>query len=123
MILKFSKELYLKEALIKAAFHFTEKAYLYLSQDGDCYYVDVKPKTEVLPSNFEYEFENEVLAQTVHNMVSQQTSQLRSIIIGRALSSTMILKEPELQEVPKESQSFDLGPILKDWFEENEDKI
>lgn len=123
MILDFSKDLYSKEALIKASFQFTEKVYLYLYQDDDYYYAEVTPKDGVLPSNFEHEFMNEMLSQTVHNMVSQQTSQLRSIIMGRALSSTMVLNEPEVTETSTENKSFDLDPILKDWFEQNEDKV
>jgi His-Xaa-Ser system protein HxsD len=123
MTLKFSKELYLKEALIKAAFQFTEKAYLYLSQDADYYYIEIIPKGDMLPSNFEHEFENEMLSQTVHSIVSHQTSQLRSIIMGRALSSTMVLEKLKPQEDPTEIESFDLDQILKDWFEQNEDKI
>lgn len=122
MTLKFSKGLYPKEALIKASFQFTEKTYLYLSQDADYYYVEVMPKDGALPSNFEHEFMNEMLSQTVHNMVSRQTSQLRSIIMGRALSSTMIFEESK-SPASEEIKSFDLDSILKDWFEQNEDKV
>lgn len=123
MTLKFSKELYLKEALIKAAFQFTEKVYLYLSQDMDFYYVEILPKSDTLPPNLDHEFTNEMLSQTVHIMVSQQTSQLRSIIMGRALSSTMLLRESDQQALQMKNKSFELDPILKDWFEQNEDKV
>lgn len=44
--LKYSKELYSKTALIKAAYNFTDKAYLHLDDDKDYYYVSIVSKNE-----------------------------------------------------------------------------
>lgn len=120
MELKYSKSLYSKEALLKAAFHFTGMAYLYLHQDKENYLVDVTPKEGDLSEDFAEKFSNELLAQTVHVMVARETSQLRSILIGRALSSTMIMQQSEPEADDKEKPSEELDSILKDWFEQNE---
>ena len=120
MILRFCKLLYPKEALLKAAFHFTDKFYLYLSHDKEYYSVEITPKKEDVPINFEYEFTNEMLAQTIHYLVSRETGTLRSIIMGRALSSTMIL--PQIEETLNE-ENFDIDLILKDWFKQYENTI
>jgi His-Xaa-Ser system protein HxsD len=121
MILRFCKQLYPKEALLKAAFQFTDQLYLYLSQDEESFIVDVTPKKiDILP-NFEHEFRNEMLAQAVHYIVSRETATLRNIIMGRALSSTMIL--PEREEMPRDEDNFGLDEILTDWFEQHEHTI
>lgn len=46
MIYTFSKEIYNKEALLKAAYSYTDKAYLHISVDAKNYYVDISPKSE-----------------------------------------------------------------------------
>lgn len=45
--LKYNRELYSKTALIKAAYNFTDKAYLHLDADEKYYYVSISEKQEV----------------------------------------------------------------------------
>ena len=45
-MLKFNKELYSKTALIKAAYNFTDKAYVHLDADDQNYYVSLSAKEE-----------------------------------------------------------------------------
>ena len=40
MLLKYNRNLYFKEALVKAAFNFTDKAYIHLSQTENEYIDD-----------------------------------------------------------------------------------
>lgn len=40
----YHKDLYSREALLKAAYHFTDRAYVYLGVEGDAYFVDFTPK-------------------------------------------------------------------------------
>ena len=42
--MKFRKELYPKIALIKAAYNFTDEAYVHLDADDEYYYVSLAPK-------------------------------------------------------------------------------
>ena len=44
MHISFSKELYPKSALLKAAYAFTDRAYVYLDADHDRYKVDIEAK-------------------------------------------------------------------------------
>ena len=45
MRIRYDKTLYSKEALLKAAYHFTDKAYVYLGVEGGCFFVDLPQKT------------------------------------------------------------------------------
>ena len=44
--MRFSKELYSKVALIKAAYNFTDRAYVHLDADQHYYYVTVEAKQD-----------------------------------------------------------------------------
>ena len=44
MHISFSKEIYPKSALLKAAYSFTDKAYIYIDVSASCYEVDVEAK-------------------------------------------------------------------------------
>ena len=44
MRIRYDKALYSKEALLKAAYHFTDKAYVYLGVEGGCFFVDFTAK-------------------------------------------------------------------------------
>lgn len=44
MILSFSKEIYLKSVLLKAAFTFTDRSYIHLDAENDRYIVKIVPK-------------------------------------------------------------------------------
>lgn len=47
MLLKYNRNLYSKDALLKAAFNFTDKAYIHLSQTENEYIVDFVVKREI----------------------------------------------------------------------------
>ena len=44
MRIRYDKTLYSKEALLKAAYHFTDRAYVYLGVEGGCFFVDFTAK-------------------------------------------------------------------------------
>lgn len=44
--MKFRRELYSKIALIKAAYNYTDIAYIHLDADESYYYVTIEPKEE-----------------------------------------------------------------------------
>ncbi len=117
-MLKFSKEIYNKQALLKAAYSFTDRAYIHLDLDDDYYFVDIKPKNEEFKVDYE-NFKNEILAQMVRLHVSERTKNIRELILARALSSTLIQENKQSKDVTY-SEEFDINDILKDWFEDNE---
>lgn len=76
----YHKELYSKEALLKAAYHFTDRAYVYLGVESDAYFVDFTPKEGIAFDRecLENTFKNELLAQVVHQTISRQTAPFRN---------------------------------------------
>ena len=117
--MKFNRELYSKVALIKAAYNFTDIAYLHLDADQDYYYVliDFKDKNCEISNA---DFENEMLTQSVRHEVYKQTKNIRELILARTLATSVIA--PENFDMTDEimSDEFTENEILKHWFLENE---
>lgn len=95
-ILRFNKELYPKEAVMKAAYHFIDRCYLYVDMRGNDYVIEITAKKDQDISNVENEFENELLAQAVRFQVYNQTHVLREVLMARAMSSTITGDNTEL---------------------------
>ena len=123
MRIRYNKELYSKEALLKAAYHFTDKAYVYLGVEEDSFFVDFAEK-DGLPFDeeaLEQAFKNELLAQVIHQTVSRETMVLRELLVARALSSTLVEEgtPSNVAESPMTEDALDeLDAIAKDWFDE-----
>ena len=117
MIYKFNKDLYPKEAIIKAAYFFTDNYFVSLDIDEKYYLVNMNPKSNVTEQNLEEEILNEVLAQTNRYIISSSTKNIREMIIGRALASTMI-DNRDKGFVDDESISAD--DILVNWFDKHD---
>ena len=115
--MKFSKELYSKVALIKAAYNFTDKAYVHLDADDTYYYVTIEPKRIQFEVS-EQEFINEMLTQSVRHEVYQQTKNIRELLLARAMATSVIADENMIEECEEE---FGENEILKDWFAANEE--
>ena len=113
MELRFNSNLYSKIALLKAAFHFTDVAYLHLDYEDPDYIVRIRPKKQGDEISAE-EFKNEMLMQELRREISDRTGDLRTLIAARALASTVIGE----QDVPLEEGPIDTTGIFKDWFED-----
>jgi len=120
MQLHFAKQLYSKEALIKTAFAFTDKAYIQLHQDSDSYIIEAHKKESSLISDDQLsgEIGNEMLAQIVRQVIYGQTRRIRELVLARALASTVVGKDDNLCAL--ESDHASLDGILADWFERSE---
>ncbi len=116
MVFRFNKELYSKEALIKAAYRFTDRSYIHLDTDDKSYIVDInlKPGCEDFS---EEEFQNEILGEMVRIHVTNKTKNIRELILARALSSTVIERFED--EIVDEEEP-DINDILTEWFEKYE---
>lgn len=118
--MKFSKELYPKIALIKAAYNFTDQAYIHLDADDSYYYVSIEPKdTEQTVS--EQAFVNEMLAQSVRHEIYLQTKGIRELLLARAMATSVIADEHLIDEVDNSCDAFSSEEILKDWFAANDE--
>ena len=119
-VLKFKKELYTKEAVMKAAYHFIDKSYIHVDYlDGD-FIIEIIGKNENNDDSIALEFENELLAQAVRYQVYAQTHTIREILMARAMSSTITGSNSELEEALPSESVDSLESILTDWFEKNE---
>ncbi|MBR6407861.1 MAG: His-Xaa-Ser system protein HxsD [Clostridia bacterium] len=114
---RFSKEIYQKEALIKAAYRYTDKAYIHLDADENNFYVDIEAKSQENHIT-EKEFKNAILAEMVRLYISDRTKNVRELILARAFSSTIIEKD-DLEPPPE--NDYNIANILTDWFDEYDD--
>lgn len=115
---KFCKELYSKIALIKAAYNFTDAAYVHLDADEQYYIVIIEPKNDKDTIN-EKDFVNEMLAQSVRHEIFLQTKNIRELLYARAVASSIVTDE-ELLDSPADEVTFSENEILKDWFAQDE---
>ena len=123
MRIQYDKEFYSKEALLKAAYHFTDRAYVYLGVEDGSFFVEFTAKggTQFDKEKLENEFKNELLAQVIHQTISKETTVLRELLVARALSSTMVDEgiSSDVAESPMTEDAKDeLDAIAKDWFDE-----
>ena len=123
MRIQYDKEFYSKEALLKAAYHFTDRAYVYLGVEDGSFFVDFTAKggTQFDKEKLENEFKNELLAQVIHQTVSKETTVLRELLVARALSSTMEdegISSDAAESPMTEDAQDELDAIAKDWFDE-----
>lgn len=117
-LMKFRKELYSKVALIKAAYNYTDQAYVHLDADSDYFYVSIEPRhagCEIC----EQDFTNEMLTQSVRHEVYQQTKNIRELLLARAMASSVIVDEHLVEE--DQDSTFTESEILKDWFAAHEE--
>ena len=117
--MKFSRELYPKVALIKAAYNYTDRAYLHLDADENYFYVSIKSKEPGVEIK-EEEFINEMLTQAVRHEVYSQTKNIRELLLARAMATSVILNEQDEKTEECNDDEFSESTILKDWFAEND---
>lgn len=117
--MKFRKELYPKVALIKAAYNYTDRAYLHLDADDKYYYVSIVNK-ESGEEIKEEEFINEMLTQSVRHEVYSQTKNIRELLLARAMATSVIMNEQVESTDVSNDNDFSESSILKDWFADND---
>ena len=122
--LNFSADLYPREVIIKAAYAFTDKYYIHLDMNNNSYIVSAIPKEYTSNSwiEFENDFNNEIIGQLTHFIVSEKTSKIRQLLMGRAFASSLVVKKDDFP-IYDSSYTASAENILKDWFENNEGKI
>jgi His-Xaa-Ser system protein HxsD len=117
---KFNKELYSKTALIKAAYNYTDIAFLHLDADEDYYYVVFETKEGHEDIN-EQNFLNEMLAQSVRHEIYVQTKNIRELLLARAMATSVVLNDGGVDDECEDNVSeFSEDEILKDWFADND---
>ncbi len=117
MNFRFNRELYSKTALLKAAYNYSDRAFLHLDADDRYFYVDLEMKSGN-DTITEKAFANEMLAQSVRHEVYLQTKNIRELMLARAMATTVVEEkgQEEAQNLSKDEYKED--EILKDWFSE-----
>lgn len=117
--MKFKRELYSKVALLKAAYNYSDKAYIHLDADAEYYYVSYESKSKEDSIDIA-EFTNEMLAQSVRHEIYEQTKDIRKLLMARALASSVVLNDDADiktdHRINSEKSPFTANDILKDWF-------
>ena len=113
----YSKEIYDKEVFLKAAYAFTDCAYVHLDADENNYKITLIPKDDFSEEQLYFKFGNELIAQQTRKIVAGKTQHIREMIVARALSSTVVNMGTDSERV---DMNYDSDSILKDWFQENE---
>lgn len=125
IIFYLNKDVYNVKTIMKTAYNFIEEFYVLLNySNGD---IEVTLECKALKSSEEMkkykgEFCNELLRQNVRYLVSQETKNIRELVMGRALYDTCIEYEDAFEEETIE-ENVDLNDkldILVNWFDRNE---
>lgn len=113
----YSSDIYEKEVLLKAAYAFTDKAYIHLDYKNGYYQVELMGKTEEIPDIYE-KFENELVCQETRRIVTNKTKDIREIIVARSLASTManITNDELICNTSTNEEEFYADDVLQDWF-------
>lgn len=116
MTLRFSKEIYNKTVLLKAAYTFIDKAYIHLDCDEKDFIVSIESKSNN-PSDLilDKEFVNEILIQAVRHDIYIETKTIREMLVARAIASSVVEMPPKEDE-QLEKTVFNESTILNNWF-------
>ena len=129
-IFEVNLEIYEVDVICKAAYQFIDHTYVYFDVlDTNKVKVYLESKQEISSHEIELlgkTFSNELLSQKVRFSVSQQTKNIRELIVGRALYSTCVEiesgEEVESEVIEytndKEPSFTNLDDIAISWFEQ-----
>jgi His-Xaa-Ser system protein HxsD len=86
---------YSMSALLRVAYRFTDRCYLHLQREGVFVYVRFRAKP-VVPSldQIAGEFCNELLDQTLREIVARESEPVRNLVLAHALSRTSFVDPP-----------------------------
>lgn len=119
MVYTFSKELYPKIALLKAAYSFIDSAYVHLDADERNWIVTLAMKGQNDSNSVsESDFVNEMLIQSLRHEVYEQTKNIREMLYARSVASSLVVKDKEATVGnSEEGETVSENDILHDWFE------
>ena len=88
------KSVYPPEVVMKTAYLFLEQAYIHMQEDSTSWIVHLTSKEDALPENIGQKFENALLAEAVREITYRKTSNLRNIILARAIMCGLFIHWP-----------------------------
>ena len=112
MQIKYKKELYSRNVLFKTCYKFTDNTYIHLDSDDTDFIVTISPKDSTDQSDYDLEFSNQMIEEVNREIVTEQTKNIRQILLARSLASTVIYDD-EITEI--ETDVSDKS-AMRDWF-------
>lgn len=120
MTISYNADLYPREVIIKTAYTLTDKCYVHLDLVDNMYLLSIISKYNDNDDVIKNRLDNEIIAQLARYTVSEKTSEIRQLILGRAFASSMIVNDKNIPDyAPDYISSAD--SILKDWFEAHDE--
>ena len=113
MQIKYKKELYSRSVLFKTCYKFTDNAYIHLDSDDKDFIVTISPKNSADKIDYELEFSNQMIEEVNREIVTEQTKNIRQILLARSLASTVIYDD----EIAGIETDISDKSAMKDWFE------
>ena len=116
MKLYFSRTIYPKSAVIKAAYMFTDRAFIHLDADNESFIVDLEmknPDDKIISKDFE----NELISQTARYVIGKKTKTIREMMIARAVASSILVNEDFKDDSYEDEEETDVDGMLADWFD------
>ncbi|MDO5292358.1 MAG: His-Xaa-Ser system protein HxsD [bacterium] len=116
MKIKVNENVFSKENVIKASFEFIDDYYIEIDKENEYFIISISAKEKNNNISIESEFRNELVNQNVREKISKETSNVRELILTRALYSTYF-EETEDEISEEETKEFSINDIARDWFE------
>lgn len=117
------KSLYPLKAIYRAAYLFMDDDYIGLDMDEEHFIIRFTGKDGQIDGDRVGRFQNELLNQCLKLAVSQDTQELRELIVTRALYSAFIPEDDtkefgDQKEESDDPELYDLDEIAKAWYDE-----
>lgn len=115
-----NKELYPLRAIYRAAYLFTDKYYIGLDQKEEVYIIKFSAKDRKCDYDDVGSFQNELLNQSLKSVLSDNTREIRELIVTRALYSSFLPEKNEEVVATSETSEaeYDLDEIARAWYGE-----
>ena len=120
---RIKKEFYPLKAVYRTAYLFMDDYYIGLDMDEEHFIIRFTGKDGQIDSDRVGRFQNELLNQCLKLAVSQDTQELRELIVTRALYSAFIPEDDTKESGDQKEESddpelYDLDEIAKAWYDE-----
>lgn len=128
---EYDSKVYEKEAVLKAAYAFTDEYYVHIETNEQGNYA-IRFEAKAADSStadasetradIGKRFENEILAQMVRLHVQQETKEVRVMLAAKALASSMLGEElnSKMTMCDGGKVSFDVEDLIREWCRDAE---
>lgn len=111
-----NKQINSRQNILKTSYQFINNCYIDLDEDDCTYTVNIEPKEGNLTSleELEKEFRNELILQQTRSIISDETKNIRELIMTRAFYSSYLEKPEVISQIT--DREYNIDDIAKDVF-------